>query len=215
MNTITPYEEALCETEENVFSNEINPIKLADLDWSNDYKLSKLYALQTQNILEMRLVPEQIFGSLRLMDRMQIEECFIWFNNAREYIQQRTSQRNNRISLASSNFSMNGAEDRLNPEETDSSEDDLSFDETEKFRNTIMKSHKKSARRQVVHNLLLSKDKGLTLEEHDENVHLRARRDEVIDEEESRNEESMMMRGDSGQEDSYDKDVFVVTNTTV
>jgi len=55
----------------------------------------------------------------------------------------------------------------------------------------------------------------LTLEEHDENVHLRARRDEVIDEEESRNEESMMMRGDSGQEDSYDKDVFVVTNTTV
>ena len=41
-----PYEEVLCETEEATFQNEINPIKLADIDWTNDYKLSKLVALQ-------------------------------------------------------------------------------------------------------------------------------------------------------------------------
>ena len=37
--------EELCETEENEFKNEINPIKLADLGWCEDYKLIKIYNL--------------------------------------------------------------------------------------------------------------------------------------------------------------------------
>ena len=36
------YEQTLCVTEENHFLNEINPIKLADIDWCSDYKLTKL-----------------------------------------------------------------------------------------------------------------------------------------------------------------------------
>jgi hypothetical protein len=35
-------EDSLCITEENRFQNEINPIKLADLGWVDDYKLEKL-----------------------------------------------------------------------------------------------------------------------------------------------------------------------------
>ena len=35
-------EESLCITEENRYDNVINPIKLADLGWSDDYKLDKL-----------------------------------------------------------------------------------------------------------------------------------------------------------------------------
>ena len=35
-------EESLCITEENRYENVINPIKLADLGWSDDYKLDKL-----------------------------------------------------------------------------------------------------------------------------------------------------------------------------
>jgi hypothetical protein len=35
-------QQSLCITEENRFQNEINPIKLADLGWGDDYKLDKL-----------------------------------------------------------------------------------------------------------------------------------------------------------------------------
>lgn len=35
-------EDSLCITEENRFQNEINPIKLADLGWGDEYKLAKL-----------------------------------------------------------------------------------------------------------------------------------------------------------------------------
>jgi hypothetical protein len=35
-------EESLCVTEENRFENAVNPIKLADLAWGDDYKLDKL-----------------------------------------------------------------------------------------------------------------------------------------------------------------------------
>ena len=32
----------MCVTEENRFENAVNPIKLADLAWGDDYKLDKL-----------------------------------------------------------------------------------------------------------------------------------------------------------------------------
>jgi hypothetical protein len=35
-------EESLCITEENRYENQVNPIILADLGWSDDYKLDKL-----------------------------------------------------------------------------------------------------------------------------------------------------------------------------
>jgi hypothetical protein len=35
-------EESLCITEENRYENVINPIRLADLGWSDDYKLDRL-----------------------------------------------------------------------------------------------------------------------------------------------------------------------------
>jgi hypothetical protein len=46
------YEDTLCITEENTYSNQINPIKLADIGWCNDYKLSKLLAYQTMGLIE-------------------------------------------------------------------------------------------------------------------------------------------------------------------
>jgi hypothetical protein len=36
------HEESLCITEENRYENAINPIRLADLGWSDTYKLDKL-----------------------------------------------------------------------------------------------------------------------------------------------------------------------------
>ena len=35
-------EESMCVTEENRFENVINPIKLADIEWEDSYKLNKL-----------------------------------------------------------------------------------------------------------------------------------------------------------------------------
>ena len=52
--------DTLCVTEENNFKNEINPIKLGDIDWCNDYKLSKLLLYQLQNIKKSS--PEELFG---------------------------------------------------------------------------------------------------------------------------------------------------------
>lgn len=43
-------EESLCVTEENRFENQVNPIKLAYLEWGDNYKLEKLLAQQIQNV---------------------------------------------------------------------------------------------------------------------------------------------------------------------
>lgn len=37
------HEDSLCVTEENRFENAVNPIKLAELGWGDDYKLDKLH----------------------------------------------------------------------------------------------------------------------------------------------------------------------------
>ena len=74
------YEDTLCITEENAFSNEINPIKLADIGWCSDYKLSKMLALQIQNVMEGVLDPESVFGSPSSMSL--IDECFLWFTKS-------------------------------------------------------------------------------------------------------------------------------------
>ena len=54
-------EDSLCITEENRFQNEINPIKLADLGWVDDYKLEKLLRQQIRQVSEGKFDPDQYF----------------------------------------------------------------------------------------------------------------------------------------------------------
>lgn len=82
------------------------------------------------------------------------------------------------------------------------SDDSSSFDETERFKQTIVKSHTKAARVNRPFNLLIS-EAPVPIEEEDE-VPLRVK-DVIHEEQEEEGDQSSKL---------FDKDVFVVTNTT-
>jgi hypothetical protein len=50
---------SVCVTEENNHVNQINPVALADKDWTDDYKLKKLLQQQQKNQYQSY----QIFGN--------------------------------------------------------------------------------------------------------------------------------------------------------
>lgn len=74
-------EESLCITEENRYENVINPIKLADLGWSDDYKLDKLMQQQIQQIEAGKFDPEAYFGGIMMEE---LEGAFMTFEVARK-----------------------------------------------------------------------------------------------------------------------------------
>lgn len=141
--------------------------------------------------------PEQeIFGHLRLTERSELLDCFLWFQHARLAPKASMYQYSNRISLLSSGT-------RLNPEDSSFSlsEDSSSCDEQERFKHTIVKSHTKRVTRTA--NLLLTEPPVPIVEE--EEVPLRVAAKDVIPEVCEEADESLK---------HFDKDVFVVTNTT-
>lgn len=77
------HEESLCITEENRYDNQINPIKLADLGWGDDYKLDKLIRQQAQSVSEGKFDPEAFFGGV---PPEEIEEAFSTFETIRKEI---------------------------------------------------------------------------------------------------------------------------------
>ena len=57
-------EDSLCVTEENRYENVMNPIKLAELDWQDEYKREKLTKNQIQLVAEGKFDPEAYFGGI-------------------------------------------------------------------------------------------------------------------------------------------------------
>ena len=93
-------EQSLCITEENRFQNEINPIKLADLGWGDDYKLDKLMRQQIKMVEERNFDPDTYFGGV---DSFDIEEAFMWFDIASKDIDVQLMKRKSSAGLVGSN----------------------------------------------------------------------------------------------------------------
>ena len=161
--------EELCETEENEFKNEINPIKLADLGWCEDYKLIKIYCLQRHQYRDGFLQAENtVFGGFGAAIE-DLDECFLWFTNARaarlstlspskggnpvKYQSFRSKgsllylEHQDQLQIVNSQFSQEESSD----EEflTEDSDDD---DEAEKFKNALYKSSSKEAKMYLLSN---------------------------------------------------------------
>ncbi|CDW89659.1 UNKNOWN [Stylonychia lemnae] len=96
-------EDSLCITEENRFQNEINPIKLADLDWGDQYKLDKLMKQQIKQIREGKFDPNTYF----YYDQEQIEEAFSWFEIQRKDMELYLMKRKSSAGLVHQNSIVN------------------------------------------------------------------------------------------------------------
>ena len=82
-------EDSLCITEENRFQNEINPIKLADLGWVDDYKLERLLRQQIKAVADGRFDPDQYFCN----DPDDVESAFMWFDVTRREFEENILKR--------------------------------------------------------------------------------------------------------------------------
>lgn len=92
-------EQSLCITEENRFQNEINPIKLADLGWGDDYKLDKLMRQQIKMVEDGNFDPDALFGGV---DSFDLEEAFMWFDIASKDLELHLLKRKSSAGLVAS-----------------------------------------------------------------------------------------------------------------
>jgi len=89
-------EQSLCVTEENRFQNEINPIKLADLGWGDDYKLDKLMRHQNKLVDDGKFDPDSYFGGI---DSFDLDEAFMWFEITRKDMEVHMMKRKSSVGL--------------------------------------------------------------------------------------------------------------------